>query len=83
MSARRYVRPSGGGWEVLEGGRRRGTVKTATKSDAIAKARKLVRDQGGGEVRVMNSQGKMTKADTVRASKSKAAGRRRARSAAR
>jgi Uncharacterized protein conserved in bacteria (DUF2188) len=69
MATRRYVRPSGGRWTVLEEGHRRGTVKAATKKAAIAKARQAVRDHGGGEVRVLDAAGKMTDTRTVPASK--------------
>ena len=69
MADKRYVRPAKSGWDVLAEGHRRGTVRTATKKEAEAQARRLVREHGGGEVRVLNAQGKVTKADTVKAPK--------------
>jgi hypothetical protein len=65
MATNQYVQPSKGGWEVVKEGHRRGAVRTATKKDAIAQARTIVRNAGGGQVRVMDSHGKLTSADTV------------------
>jgi hypothetical protein len=66
MASNRYVVPNkGGGWEVVKEGHRRGTTRTRTKTEAIAEARKIVRGEGGGEIRIMNRDGKMTDSDTV------------------
>lgn len=64
--ANRYVREVGKGrWQVLQEGHRRSAVQMKTKSEAVAKAREIVRRQGGGEIRVMNKVGKIVAADTV------------------
>jgi hypothetical protein len=63
----RYVRPAttGKGWEIVKEGHRRATARASTKAAAIADARTLVRREGGGEIRVMNRDGKLTDASTV------------------
>ena len=62
----RYVRPrSGGGWDVLKDGHRRATAHADTKEKAIARARELTRRDGGGEVRVLNTTGKIVDSKTV------------------
>lgn len=65
----RYVRKSsnGGGWDVVKEGHVRATAHARTKSEAVSAATKLVRRDGGGEVRIMNRTGKITDADTVAA----------------
>lgn len=66
MASRRYVQPSdGGGWDVVKEGHARATAHAKTQSRAIARARKLVGDEGGGEIRVMNRFGKVMDSDTV------------------
>jgi hypothetical protein len=66
MASKRYVRPSRGGWDILAEGQRRTVLRSATKSSAIARAREIVRREGGGEVRVMNRFGKVTGFSQVR-----------------
>lgn len=65
MATKRYIRPSTSGWDVLREGDRRGVTRAATKREAIDAARKILRKAGGGEIKVMNSYGKVTEADTV------------------
>lgn len=72
MAARRYVRESGDGWEVLREGDRRTTVHSDTRKKAVARARDIVRKQGGGEIRVLNRAGKIIGSSKV----SKHAGKR-------
>ena len=64
----RYVRKrsNGGGWDVVKQGHVRATAHGTTKREAIRKAAKAVRREGGGEVRVVNRTGKITDADTIR-----------------
>jgi hypothetical protein len=76
MASTLYVRPAGSAWVIVEEGHRRGTVRERTKTAAVARARKLVRSRGGGEVRVMNSDGKMTASDAVMPPRSAARSRR-------
>jgi Uncharacterized protein conserved in bacteria (DUF2188) len=59
MATRRYVRESGDGWEVLREGDRRTAVQSESRKKAIARARDIVRKQGGGEIRVLNRAGKI------------------------
>jgi 1,2-phenylacetyl-CoA epoxidase PaaB subunit len=66
MASKRYVRENDhGGWDVLQEGHHRSSVHAATKADAVAQARKVIRREGGGEVKVMNRAGKIVTADTV------------------
>jgi len=71
MAVRRrstYVQPNSknGGWDVIMEGHRRATAHTKTQEEAVEAARKVARNEGGGEVRVMNTYGKLVDADTVR-----------------
>jgi hypothetical protein len=62
-----YVQPNiEGGWDVLGEGHRRVSAHTATQTEAIDRARQIVKDQGGGEILVMNEYGKLVERDTVR-----------------
>jgi Uncharacterized protein conserved in bacteria (DUF2188) len=74
MATARYVIPNGkSGWDVVEEGHLRGTARAKTKAQAVARARDVVRREGGGEVLVMNRAGKITDAKSVAAPKRKAA----------
>jgi hypothetical protein len=66
----RYVRPSAeGGWDVIGEGHRRASAHAATEAEAIDRARDIVKNQGGGEIRVMNKYGKLVERDTIRPSR--------------
>lgn len=66
MASRRYVkRSSGRGWDVVKEGHRRATAHGTTRRDAVKTARKLVREDGGGEVLVLNRTGKVVDASRV------------------
>jgi hypothetical protein len=66
MSNTRYVKQAGeGGWDVVKEGHRRPTAHGATKAAAVRTARRLVRQEGGGEVLVMNRTGKVAEASRV------------------
>lgn len=68
MSANRYVKQNPEGtWDVLKEGHRRSTVQAPSMREAVIRARRLVRRDGGGEVRVINRAGKVTDTRTVRA----------------
>jgi hypothetical protein len=70
----RYIRKTGSGrWEVRKDGHLRATVHTRTKTDALKAARAAVREEGGGEVLVMNRTGKVVEADTVAGSRRRSA----------
>jgi hypothetical protein len=60
MRSKSYVRESAhGGWEVLKEGDRAPRARTATKDQAIRRARTIVERDGGGDVRVLNRAGKV------------------------
>jgi Uncharacterized protein conserved in bacteria (DUF2188) len=74
MANTRYVKQgNSGGWDVVKEGHRRATAHGATKTDAVKAARKLIRHEGGGEIRIMNRTGKVTEADTIPRSKKRSA----------
>lgn len=63
----RYVKKasSGKGWDVVKEGHRRATAHGATKADAVKTARELTRQEGGGEIRILNRTGKVVDASKV------------------
>ncbi|HXE46164.1 MAG TPA: DUF2188 domain-containing protein [Conexibacter sp.] len=66
MATKRYVQQNAhGGWEVLKEGHRRAPNHYETQQKALARARELARREGGGEIRVMNTMGKVVDAVTV------------------
>lgn len=67
MENTRYVKraTSGRGWDVVKEGHRLATAHGATKADAVKAARRLVRQEGGGEIRVLNRTGKVVDASKV------------------
>jgi len=75
MANTRYVKrkTSGRGWEVVKEGHRRATAHGATKKDAIETAEDLIRQEGGGEIRILNRTGKVVGATTVKRPRRRAA----------
>lgn len=74
MRNTRYVKKSSGsGWDVVKEGHRRATAHGSSKADAVKTARKLVGQEGGGEVHVLNRTGKVVDASTVSRSRRRAA----------
>lgn len=70
----RYVKQAtDGGWDVVKEGHRRATAHGATRSAAVKAARKLVSQDGGGEVYVLNRTGKVVDTSSVRSSRKRAA----------
>lgn len=67
MGKTRYVRKAatGRGWDVVQEGHRRATAQGRTKAAAIETARELVREEGGGEIQVLNRTGKVVDATRV------------------
>jgi len=67
----RYVVPNkkSGGWDIFKEGHRRATGHAKTKADAVEQAREILRQAGGGELRVLNRTGKFIDSDTVPARK--------------
>lgn len=68
MTSTRYVKrkATGRGWDIVKEGHRRATAHGATKADAIETARKLLLQEGGGEVQVLNRSGKVVDERVVR-----------------
>lgn len=66
----RYVVPNEeqGGWDVVKTGHRRPTAHAETQAQAVARARELTRQDGGGEIRIMNRTGKIVSSKTVKRS---------------
>ena len=60
----RYVVPSAGGWDVVKEKHGRASAHTRTKAEAIDRAREIVRNLGGGEVRIKNLDGRFSDSDT-------------------
>jgi Uncharacterized protein conserved in bacteria (DUF2188) len=67
----RYVVPNEerGGWDVKKEAAKRASTHTPRKSEAINRARQIVRNQGGGEIRIQNQKGKLIDSDTVKGPK--------------
>ncbi|MEA2612087.1 MAG: hypothetical protein QOI52_46 [Chloroflexota bacterium] len=66
----RYVVPNeDGGWDVVKGGHDRASAHTDRKVDAIDRAREIVGNLGGGEIRIQNKHGQFIDSDTVRGPK--------------
>lgn len=62
----RYVVPSkAGGWDVVKENHRRACAHFETKQAALARGREIVRDAGGGELRIANRQGRFIDSDTI------------------
>lgn len=63
---RRHVVPSSdGGWDVKKPGASRASAHTETQKEAIDRAKKIVDNAGGGEVRIHGRDGKIRNSDTV------------------
>jgi hypothetical protein len=64
----RYVVPNKerGGWDVVKENHERASVHTNTKAQAVNRAREIVRNQGGGELRIQNEQGRLIDSDTIK-----------------
>jgi hypothetical protein len=64
----RYVQSNKerGGWDVVKEDHERASVHTDTKAEAINRARTIVRNQGGGELRIKNQQGHLIDSDTIK-----------------
>jgi hypothetical protein len=74
----RYVVPNAeGGWDVVKEDHERASTHTDTKKEAISRAREIVQNLGGGEVRIQNLDGRFSDSDTQgRRNESKAKDRR-------
>lgn len=63
---RHVVQNSDGGWDVKAPGAKRASAHTTTQADAIARAKEIVGNAGGGEVVTHGRDGKIRNSDTVR-----------------
>lgn len=54
-----------GGWDVKKPGSSRASAHTATQQEAVDRAREIVRNQGGGEVRIHGRDGRIRDSDTI------------------
>jgi hypothetical protein len=64
---RRHVVQNGdGGWDVKKPGASRASAHTDTQKEAIDRAKEIVGNAGGGEVRIHGRDGKIRNSDTVK-----------------
>jgi Uncharacterized protein conserved in bacteria (DUF2188) len=63
----RYVQPNKerGGWDVVKELHKQASAHTETKQEAIDRAREIIRNQGGGELRIKNERGQLIESNTV------------------
>lgn len=54
-----------GGWDVKRPGSPRSGAHADTQADAIERARQIVRNSGGGEVRIHGRDGRIRDSDTI------------------
>ena len=54
-----------GGWDVKGPGAERASSHHATQAEAIERAKQIVRNLGGGEVRIQGTDGRWRDSDTV------------------
>ena len=64
----RYVVPNSerGGWDVVKEDHQRASAHTDTKKEAVDRAREIVENLGGGEVRQANQKGRFSDSDTTK-----------------
>jgi hypothetical protein len=64
----RYVVPNKerGGWDVVKEDHKRSSAHTPRKAEAVNRAREIVRNEGGGEIRISNQKGRFIDSDTVK-----------------
>jgi hypothetical protein len=64
----RYVQPNKerGGWDVVKEGHKQASAHTETKAEAMVGGGKIVRNQGGGELRIKNERGQLIDSDTIK-----------------
>lgn len=62
----RHVTPNAdGGWDVKAPNSERASAHRATQAEAINRAREIVHNAGGGEVRIHGRDGRIRDSDTV------------------
>lgn len=66
VSNNRHVVPNpAGGWDVKKPGSDRASSHHATQKEAEGRAKEIVRNVGGGEVRIHDKKGRIRDSDTV------------------
>jgi hypothetical protein len=55
-----------GGWDVVKEDHQRASAHENTKKEALDRGREIVHNQGGGELRIQNKEGKLIDSDTIR-----------------
>lgn len=64
---RRHVVPGkDGGWDVRKPGSSRASAHADTQKEATARAKEIVGNAGGGEVRIHGRDGKIRNSDTLK-----------------
>lgn len=64
---RRHVVPNpSGGWKVVKPGAKRASATAPTQAAAEKRAKEIVANEGGGEVRVHRPDGSIRDSDTIR-----------------
>ena len=58
-----HVIPSGGGWQVKRPGAPRASATVGTQREGVARAREILRAEGGGEVVIHQPGGAIRQAD--------------------
>lgn len=61
----RDVTPHENGWAVTKPGSERASAVLPTQAEAIARAREIVSNEGGGEVRIRGKNGQVREQNTV------------------
>ena len=62
---RRTVGPHPDGWQVKAGDADRASVVTRTKTEAVDRAREILRNSGGGELTIQDRDGRIVDSDTI------------------
>jgi hypothetical protein len=65
-NSRHVVPDKDGGWKVVKPGGKRASARTSTQAEAERRAKEIVANQGGGEVRIHRRDGAIRDSDTVR-----------------
>ena len=69
VTTRRLVRYDGDGWVVLSPGAERASYRSHDRGEAIARARRIVRNIGGGEIEVHDQGDRLERVVEVRRSR--------------
>lgn len=64
-TARHVVPNPNGGWDVKAPGAKRASAHTDTQKQATDRAKQIVKNEGGGEVRIHRPDGRIRDSDTV------------------